>query len=136
MGKICGYEVIVTFVMENGDGVALGHDPQAVMPYVTWLCHQNKTNPRRHYDWPCYSPDREMGEADLVKRVRDYQRRFNVKVKCVEALVPDNPGLGWDGPRPILEQLAAAEAEAARLAQDHRAEPGNAKTAPDKGGDR
>ena len=119
-------------MFEDGHGFALAHDPQNVMPYATWACQDYKTKPERWYNSPCFCPDREMGEAHLLKLERYYQKKLQAKVKSVEIFVRDDFGLDPNNPRPILEQLAEAE----RLAQEHRAEHGNAKTVPVRGGDR
>ena len=33
-----GYEIIKAVMLENGRGFALGHNPAAPSPYVTWAC--------------------------------------------------------------------------------------------------
>ena len=36
MDKNQGYEIIKAVMLENGRGFALGHNPAAPSPYVTW----------------------------------------------------------------------------------------------------
>ena len=39
MDKNQGYEIIQAVMLENGRGFALGHNPAAPSPYVTWACY-------------------------------------------------------------------------------------------------
>ncbi len=84
MNKNCGYTILKAVMLENGRGFALGHNPQAVEPFVTWACYDDSQG-RRQYEWGHYGVDRDGLEADLLERVRDYQEQFHVEVKCVEA---------------------------------------------------
>lgn len=196
MDKNFGYSILKAIMLENGRGFALGYNPKAVEPYVSWACYDDRESGKREYEWGHYGVDRDKVEAAFLERVRDYQRQFRVEVKQVEApglykyystqrpvdigtfpkpqhnapdeiknfdkriLVEDgaflawgyitytrplteqeifdyelrpapyNPNLRRDQSRPIAEQLAEAE----RLAQEHRAAPG--QDSPDRGGDR
>ena len=42
MDKNQGYEIIKAVMLENGRGFALGHNPAAPSPYVTWACYDDK----------------------------------------------------------------------------------------------
>ncbi len=88
MNKNCGYTILKAVMLENGRGFALGHNPQAVAPFVTWACYDDKVSGKREYEWGHYVADRDRAEADFLERVRDYQEQFHVEVKSVEA-----PGL-------------------------------------------
>ena len=87
MDKNQGYEIIKAVMLENGRGFALGHNPAAPSPYVTWACYDDKDGQRR-YEWGHYGSDRAALEQDFAARVQEYQRLYNVGVKQSEA-----PGL-------------------------------------------
>lgn len=88
MDKIRGYEVVMAVMFENGDGIALGHNPKAPQPFVTWACYNDRVSGKREYEWGHYGSDRAKMEADLLERLEDYQRQFRVDAVCLEA-----PGL-------------------------------------------
>ena len=48
MDKNQGYEIIKAVMLENGRGFALGHNPAAPSPYVTWACYDDKDGPRQY----------------------------------------------------------------------------------------
>ena len=87
MDKNQGYEIIQAVMLENGRGFALGHNPAAPSPYVTWACYDDKDG-QRQYEWGHYGSDRAALEQDFAARVQEYQRLYNVDVRQVEA-----PGL-------------------------------------------
>ena len=87
MDKNQGYEIIKAVMLENGRGFALGHNPAAPSPYVTWACYDDKDG-QRQYEWGHYGSDRAALEQDFTARVQEYQRLYNVGVKQTEA-----PGL-------------------------------------------
>ena len=87
MDKNQGYEIIKAVMLENGRGFALGHNPAAPLPYVTWACYDDKDG-QRQYEWGHYGSDRTALEQDFAARVQEYQRLYNVGVKQTEA-----PGL-------------------------------------------
>ena len=87
MDKNQGYEIIKAVLLENGRGFALGHNPAAPSPYVTWACYDDKDG-QRQYEWGHYGSDRAALEQDFAARVQEYQRLYNVDVRQVEA-----PGL-------------------------------------------
>ena len=87
MDKNQGYEIIKAVMLENGRGFALGHNPAAPSPYVTWACYDDKDG-QRQYEWGHYGSDRAALEQDFAARVQEYRRLYNVGVKQTEA-----PGL-------------------------------------------
>ena len=87
MDKNQGYEIIQAVMLENGRGFALGHDPAAPSPYVTWACYDDDKG-QRQYEWGHYGSDRSALEQDFAARVQEYQRPYYVGVKQTEA-----PGL-------------------------------------------
>ena len=48
MDKNQGYEIIQAVMLENGRGFALGHNPAAPSPYVTWACYDDKDGQRQY----------------------------------------------------------------------------------------
>ena len=87
MDKNQGYSILKAVMLENGRGFALGHNPAAPSPYVTWACYDDK-NGQRQYEWGHYGSDRAALEQDFAARGQEYQRLYNVDVRQVEA-----PGL-------------------------------------------
>jgi peptidoglycan DL-endopeptidase CwlO len=87
MDKNQGYEIIQAVMLENGRGFALGHNPAAPSPYVTWACYDDRDG-QRQYEWGHYGSDRAALEQDFAARVQEYRRLYNVGVKQTEA-----PGL-------------------------------------------
>ena len=83
MDKNQGYEIIQAVMLENGRGFALGHDPAAPSPYVTWAYYDDKDG-QRQYEWGHYGSDRAALEQDFAARVQEYQRLYNVGVKQTE----------------------------------------------------
>ena len=80
MDKNQGYEIIQAVMLENGRGFALGHDPAAPSPYVTWACYDDDKG-QRQYEWGHYGSDRSALEQDFATRVQEYQRLYNVDVR-------------------------------------------------------
>ena len=76
MDKNQGYEIIKAVMLENGRGFALGHNPAAPSPYVTWACYDDKDG-QRQYEWGHYGCDRAALEQDFAARVQEYQRLYN-----------------------------------------------------------
>ena len=54
MDKNQGYEIIQAVMLENGRGFALGHNPAAPSPYVTWACYDDKDIGCLPLDCECY----------------------------------------------------------------------------------
>ena len=84
MDKNQGYEIIQAVMLENGRGFALGHNPAAPSPYVTWACYDDK-NGQRQYEWGHYGNDLAAMEKDFSDRVKDYQRLYHVGIVQTEA---------------------------------------------------
>ena len=74
-------------MLENGRGFALGENPAAPSPYVTWAYYDDEKG-QRQYEWGHYGSDLAAMERDLTDRVQDYQRLYHVEVVRIEA-----PGL-------------------------------------------
>jgi len=82
-----GYKILNAVMLENGRGFALGENPKAPQPYVTWACYDDEHG-RRQYEWGHYGNDYDATFSDFLDRLRDYQRQFKVEVTHTEA-----PGL-------------------------------------------
>ena len=87
MDKNQGYAILKAVMLENGRGFALGENPAAPSPYVTWACYDDKKG-QRQYEWGHYGSDLAAMEQDLTDRVQDYQRLYHVEAVGIEA-----PGL-------------------------------------------
>ena len=82
-----GYSILKAVMLENGRGFALGLNPKAPQPFVTWACYDDEHGIRQ-YEWGHYGSDRAALEQDLADRVREYREFYKVNVHHIEA-----PGL-------------------------------------------
>ena len=72
-----GYVIRRTILFDNQCGFALGENPKAPNPYVTWRF--NEQDGHRDYFWGHYHNEPDMAERDLHNRAEDYQRRYHVQ---------------------------------------------------------
>lgn len=70
------YVIRRTILFDNKCGFALGENPKAPAPYVTWQF--NEQDGHRDYFWGHYHDKPDMAERDLRNRAEDYQRRYHV----------------------------------------------------------
>lgn len=77
-----GYMIRQAVFFDNDTGVALGENPKAPDPYVTWRF--TKDGDRLDFFWGHYNKNPEIAEKNFQNRVADYQRQY--KVKIVERL--------------------------------------------------
>ena len=117
MDKNQGYAILKAVMLENGRGFALGENPTAPSPYVTWACYDDK-NGQRQYEWGHYGHDLTAMEKDFADRVQDYQRLFKVKIVQIEA--PGIPPSGlWTSAhsrsRPITPRMRSSTTISASL---------------------
>lgn len=70
------YVIRRTILFDNKCGFALGENPKAPNPYVTWQF--NERDGHRDYFWGHYHNKPDMAERDLYNRAEDYQRRYHV----------------------------------------------------------
>ena len=82
-----GYSILKAVMLENGRGFALGENPKAPQPFVTWACYDDEHGIRQ-YEWGHYGTDRTALEQDLANRVREYRDFYKVSIHHTEA-----PGL-------------------------------------------
>ena len=87
MDKNAGYEIKQAVLFDNGRGVALGENPKAPDPFVTWMFTQGKDG-GRDYEWGHYRGDRSSAEADFSQRVKEYMHDFPYKAKIVQIEAP------------------------------------------------
>ena len=80
MENIQGYAIEKSVLFENNRGFALGHNPAAPQPYVTWQFTESEGGVRDYY-WGHYHTDREWAERDFSRRIDDYQYLFKVEEK-------------------------------------------------------
>ena len=81
-----GYSILKAVMLENGRGFALGLNPKAPQPFVTWACYDDEHGIRQ-YEWGHYGSDRAALEQDLADRVREYREFYKVNVHHIEAPV-------------------------------------------------
>ena len=65
MDKNAGYEIKQAVLFDNGRGVALGENPKAPDPFVTWMFTQGKDG-GRDYEWGHYRGGQELRRGGLL----------------------------------------------------------------------
>lgn len=110
MTKNCGYTITRTVLFEGGTGFALGENPKAPAPFVTWQFDNNAKEP--YYFWGHYHADKNAADRDFHSRVADHKRLY-----------------GQREVKPISQQMK----EAAKQADAGRGEQAPKKKAPDRG---
>lgn len=73
-----GYEILQSVVFTNSRGYALGHNPGAVSPYVTWAFYEN-TDGSRDYNWGHYFSEKENAVKDFAHRAAEHRYQFGVE---------------------------------------------------------
>ena len=109
MEKNAGYEIRESVLFDNGRGFALGENPKAPAPFVTWQFAEE--NGHRDYYWGHYHTDEAAANKDFATRAADYQRRCGVQ----------------EVKRPIAEQMKAAKEQAEKPVDKVREMPPKAK---------
>ena len=125
-------------MLENGRGFALGHNPAAPSPYVTWACYMTRTasdigtfpKPPRNapdeivnYDQRVPVENRSFLAWGHLTYTRPLTKRQASDYELRPA--PDNP----DRPRSIREQMKTA----VKQAKADRGQAAPKKNAPDRG---
>lgn len=73
MESINGYGILKATVFETGRGFALGHDPQAAVPFVVWHFSEMADGNRHYYDCrPCNGIIKPEAELDRVISAYEY----------------------------------------------------------------
>lgn len=73
-----GYEILQSVVFTNNRGYALGHNPGAPSPYVTWTFYENM-NGSRDYNWGHYFKDEQAAVKDFAHRAAEHRYQFGVE---------------------------------------------------------
>lgn len=83
METVQRYVILKAATFETGHGFALGHNPGAPSPFVTWQFTEGE-NGHRDYYWGRYGTSQAWAQRDFDRRVDDYQQLYHVAVKHTE----------------------------------------------------
>lgn len=78
---IHGYEIKESITFANDRGFALGKNPNAAQPFVTWQFTEE--NGRRDYYWGHYFDTEYTAKRDFSLRTTDYQHQYGVAARSV-----------------------------------------------------
>ncbi|MCB7303670.1 hypothetical protein NE683_07705 [Bariatricus massiliensis] len=79
METVQGYEIKQAIVFDNDRGFALGENPAAPEPFVTWQFTEE--NGQRDYYWGKYFPDEQGARDSFAFRVENYRADMEVSEK-------------------------------------------------------
>lgn len=94
-----GYVILKAATFETGHGFALGHNPGAPSPFVTWQFTEGE-NGHRDYYWGRYGTSQAWAQRDFDRRVDDYQQLYHAAVKHTE-LGPEGVYRYYSTQRPV-----------------------------------
>ena len=94
-----GYVILKAATFETGHGFALGHNPGAPSPFVTWQFTEGE-NGHRDYYWGRYGNSQAWAQRDFDRRVDDYQQFYHAAVKHTE-LGPEGVYRYYSTQRPV-----------------------------------
>ena len=77
--NVRGYEIKRSILFENDRGFALGENPQAVQPFVTWQFTEE--NGKRDYYWGHYTTNSTAATRDYEHRISEYRHDYGVSEK-------------------------------------------------------
>lgn len=77
MDKNAGYSIRRSVLFDNGRGFALGENPKAPNPFVTWQFAEE--NGRRDYFWGHYYNEAATAVRDFTDRAENYKRQYHVR---------------------------------------------------------
>lgn len=83
METVQGYVILKAATFETGHGFALGHNPGAPSPFVTWQFTEGE-NAHRDYYWGRYGNSQAWAQRDFDRRVDDYQQLYHAAVRHTE----------------------------------------------------
>ena len=89
METVQGYVILKAATFETGHGFALGHNPGAPSPFVTWQFTEGE-NGHRDYYWGRYGTSQAWAQRDFDRRVDDYQQLYHAAVKHTELSTEQN----------------------------------------------
>lgn len=93
------YVILKAATFETGHGFALGHNPGAPSPFVTWQFTEGE-NGHRDYYWGRYGTSQAWAQRDFDRRVDDYQQLYHAAVKHTE-LEPEGVYRYYSTQRPV-----------------------------------
>ena len=99
METVQGYVILKAATFETGHGFALGHNPGAPSPFVTWQFTEGE-NGHRDYYWGRYGTSQAWAQRDFDRRVDDYQQFYHAAVKHTE-LGPEGVYRYYSTQRPV-----------------------------------
>ena len=99
METVQGYVILKAATFETGHGFALGHNPGAPSPFVTWQFTEGE-NGHRDYYWGRYGTSQAWAQRDFDRRVDDYQHLYHAAVKHTE-LGPEGVYRYYSTQRPV-----------------------------------
>ena len=99
METVQGYVILKAATFETGHGFALGHNPGAPSPFVTWQFTEGE-NGHRDYYWGRYGTSQAWAQRDFDRRVDDYQQLYHAAVKHTE-LGPEGVYRYYSTQRPV-----------------------------------
>ena len=99
METVQGYVILKAATFETGHGFALGHNPGAPSPFVTWQFTEGE-NDHRDYYWGRYGTSQAWAQRDFDRRVDDYQQFYHAAVKHTE-LGPEGVYRYYSTQRPV-----------------------------------
>ena len=99
METVQGYVILKAATFETGHGFALGHDPGAPSPFVTWQFTEGE-NGHRDYYWGRYGTSQAWAQRDFDRRMDDYQQFYHAAVKHTE-LGPEGVYRYYSTQRPV-----------------------------------
>ena len=83
METVQGYVILKAATFETGHGFALGHNPGAPSPFVTWQFTEGE-NGHRDYYWGRYGNSQAWAQKDFDRRVDDYQQLYHAAARYTE----------------------------------------------------
>ena len=101
METVQGYVILKAATFETGHGFALGHNPGAPRPFVTWQFTEGE-NGHRDYYWGRYGTSQAWAQRDFDRRVDDYQQFYHAAVKHTE-LGPEGVYRYYSTRRPVAD---------------------------------
>ena len=128
METVQGYVILKAATFETGHGFALGHNPGAPSPFVTWQFTEGE-NGHRDYYWGRYGTSQAWAQRDFDRRVDDYQQFYHAAVKHTE-LGPEGVYRYYSTQRPVDRLMAWGELTYAKPLTEKQIEDYELKPAP------
>ena len=75
-----GYVINQVLMFDNDRGFALGHNPNAPAPFVTWQFNHNENGSLDYY-WGSYHSSEDRAQIGYITRSEDYRRQYKVNEK-------------------------------------------------------